>query len=355
MNHTYTQIMVPAPERPPDNLQTYLLLFDKGSGSPRVNYFMIDPSAPSLILPKMNTIIFKRLGNISGYKTAVVNNCLYVIGGKDWTTGDYLTSVRKFNPMTNKWSEQSPIKTPRCRFTATVLDGFIYIVGGESLRGRVTESVERYDPKKNIWMDQAPIPRPRADHATCALNGRLYVSGGISNLRHNCSNVFWMYDPVENTWCEPLEGIALPQERDKHNMVAVGITKIFILGGRGFDNETISEKDENQVSNYNIDGFEFSDKPVWDNEHQDMKHPRSNAAAVRLGRNIWMIGGKSSVNGEEVKMVEYYDTNRRRWSEAFPLNGGNLANLEYCILKIPTNNKEFECIDNLMYDKWILW
>ncbi|ESO85487.1 hypothetical protein LOTGIDRAFT_154977 [Lottia gigantea] len=220
--------MAPKPKR--EDYFTYVLLFDKGSGSPKVNYLMIDPRAPSLMLPKMNTIIMNRLNNISGYRTVVLDNYLYVIGGKDWTTGEYLTTVRRCDLQMNGWKDMHPLETPRCRFTASVLNGYIYIIGGESLHGRVIDSVERFDPKKNRWRKMTPIPRPRADHAVCNLNGCLYVSGGISNLRHNCSNVFWMYNVADDVWSEPLEGIALPTERDKHNMISVGMTKIFVLG-----------------------------------------------------------------------------------------------------------------------------
>jgi hypothetical protein len=58
--------------------------------------------------------------------------------------------------------------------------------------GKVSDSCEKYDPIKDKWIEVEPIPRPRADHAACANNGNLYVSGGISNLKHQCSNVFWL-------------------------------------------------------------------------------------------------------------------------------------------------------------------
>ena len=55
----------------------------------------------------------------------------------------------------------------------------------------MTDSCECYDPVKDTWKEIEPLPRPRADHAACANSGSVYVSGGISNLKHQCSNVFW--------------------------------------------------------------------------------------------------------------------------------------------------------------------
>lgn len=65
------------------------------------------------------------------------------------------------------------------------------ILGGEMSGGKVTESCEFYDPVKDKWSEIQNLPRPRADHAACANGLYLYASGGISNLKHQCSNVFW--------------------------------------------------------------------------------------------------------------------------------------------------------------------
>ena len=65
------------------------------------------------------------------------------------------------------------------------------ILGGEIYGNKVTDQCECYDPVKDKWKTIASLPRPRADHASCVNSGIIYVSGGISNLKHQCSNVFW--------------------------------------------------------------------------------------------------------------------------------------------------------------------
>ncbi|KAL8583538.1 hypothetical protein ACOMHN_054854 [Nucella lapillus] len=190
----------------------FLLVFDRAAGSPKVHYFMVDPWVPSRLYPKMNTINFNKIKDLVGYRAVVLSNCLYLIGGKDWNHGNFMAGVWKFDPRLNQWTEARPLKLARCRFTAEALDGFIYVMdvhtvsagewrlllprvvsaaGGETKSQQVTDSVERYDPLSDRWAPVAPLPRARADHATCTLNGRIYVSGGISNLKHQCSNVFW--------------------------------------------------------------------------------------------------------------------------------------------------------------------
>ncbi|GFS17090.1 kelch-like protein 9 [Elysia marginata] len=181
------------PPAPPTGQQMFefLLLFDKSSGSPKVNYFMVDPFAPSRIFPKMNTIAIHKIKNISGYQPVVLNNCLYLIGGKDWNNGTYMSGVWKFDPRLNSWSIGRPMTHARCRFTTEVLNGYLYAMGGETQGCKVTDSVERYDPLADRWIQVCPLPKPRADHASCVQGGKIFVSGGISNLKHQCSNVFW--------------------------------------------------------------------------------------------------------------------------------------------------------------------
>ena len=41
----------------------FLLVFDLATGSPKVNYFMVDPAVPSRLFPKMNTINFNKVSN----------------------------------------------------------------------------------------------------------------------------------------------------------------------------------------------------------------------------------------------------------------------------------------------------
>ncbi|KAH3850691.1 hypothetical protein DPMN_093117 [Dreissena polymorpha] len=169
----------------------FILLFNKSVGSERVFYFMVDPRTRDRMFPKMNTTVFHKLRNLVGYKVVVLDEQLYLLGGKDWVSGTILGNTWRYNPDSGRWIACAQMQEPRCRFTADVLDGKIYVTGGEVGKGKVTDGVEFYDPDTDTWTPIKPLPRPRADHASCACGKRLYVSGGISNIKHQCSNVFW--------------------------------------------------------------------------------------------------------------------------------------------------------------------
>ena len=107
----------------------FVLIFNKATGSDRIYYIMLDPRTQDALFPKLNTTIFPKLRNLVGYRAVVVSNILYIIGGKDWGSSDMVANTWKYNPMTNKWNACADLNEPRCRFTADVLDGKIYITG----------------------------------------------------------------------------------------------------------------------------------------------------------------------------------------------------------------------------------
>ncbi|KAK6998111.1 kelch-like protein 5, partial [Biomphalaria glabrata] len=169
---------------------TFLLLFDKVSGSPNVHYHMVDPTSQQKIFPKENTFTAKQVKDICGYKPVVFQGCLYVIGGKDWNTGVLSARVNKYDPRLNEWKAVKDLNNARYGCTAEVLGGYLYVIGGMVTGKRVSDSVERYDQPSDLWTEVAPLPSPRIDHASCVINGAIYVSGGTFDLDYPGSNSF---------------------------------------------------------------------------------------------------------------------------------------------------------------------
>ncbi|XP_063425679.1 kelch-like protein 13 [Mytilus trossulus] len=334
----------------------FVFMFNKSTGSPKVFYLMVDPIGKCRLFPKTNTVLFPKLKNLVNFRAVVLDDCLYIIGGKDWETGEHIDKTWRYDPANSRWIQRANLINARCRHTATVLNGCIYITGGEVIGGRVTESCECYDPVKDKWTEILDLPRPRADHAACANGLNLYASGGISNLKHQCSNVFWTYDPITNEWTEPLPGVILPHEREKHNMISVG-KRVVVIGGRGFDQETFSEKDEGAVCSYNTHTKGNARKDgIWDIFHPNVFNPRGNAGVVLLGRNLYLMGGKSYQKDCDVRMVECYNTKRRKIRESFQLpDSFSYVNVDCVVLKVPITNTDINFDDILLYDKYIMW
>lgn len=129
-----------------EHYNKFVLLFDKTAGDAKVHYMLIDPGKKTRLVPKVSSISMPRLKDRIGFRVISHNNCLYIMGGRNFESGNYLDSVMKFDPVTNVWTRRAPMIRPRTRFTVNVLDNNLIVTGGESKGGKLIGNVELYDP-----------------------------------------------------------------------------------------------------------------------------------------------------------------------------------------------------------------
>lgn len=85
----------------------------------------------------------------------------------------------------------------------TVLDGFLYAVGGHDApasqeTSRQFDSVERYDPKTDQWTMLAPMLNCRDAVGVSWLGDKIYAIGGYDGTKY--LNDVECYDPIKNEW-----------------------------------------------------------------------------------------------------------------------------------------------------------
>jgi len=113
----------------------------------------------------------------------VINNRLYVVGGRDRPKYD-ITTVEEFDPATGAWSEKAPMPTGRSGGHATVLNGELYVFGGEGNEAAANglyNEVEAFNPATNSWKRFEPMPLPRHSLVTAAVGNRIYLPGGATS------------------------------------------------------------------------------------------------------------------------------------------------------------------------------
>lgn len=116
----------------------------------------------------------------SNFASAVLNKKVYVMGGMSFSEKDNKkvveSSVERFDPlvqMYNRFNEpvferMAPMKNARCDFTASVLDGHLYVVGGQFDNKPVT-SIERYNEETNTWQEIRGLEVSRHCHAAAVM------------------------------------------------------------------------------------------------------------------------------------------------------------------------------------------
>jgi N-acetylneuraminic acid mutarotase len=115
--------------------------------------------------------------------------------------------VDEYDPATNTWKRKADMPTPRNHFLAAESGGKIYAIDGRigavfvTMAG-ITDVVEEYDPATDRWKLVSRAPTNRGDVSGAVLNGKIYVAGGEFQ-DSNRKMAFWAveaYNPATNTW-----------------------------------------------------------------------------------------------------------------------------------------------------------
>ena len=131
---------------------------------------------------------------------------IYVLSGTKqsdewrWSDGVTLNHMEKLDlqsSSSSEWLKWPEMHLPRCGHGAAVLNGQIYVVGGEN-NSLLTDTVEFYDPVSNKWEMAASLNHPRSGHGVCTMNDAIYAMGGWVGETLDAS--VEEYDPETNAW-----------------------------------------------------------------------------------------------------------------------------------------------------------
>ena len=110
-----------------------------------------------------------------GMAAGVLNGIIYVVGG-EVSTGDVGT-LEAYNPCTNSWTTGLPGSPSVQAYSAGgVMNGQFYVVEG---LGPDVGTVASYNPSTNSWTSQAIDPTLRQFDAGSVINNVLYLVGGF--------------------------------------------------------------------------------------------------------------------------------------------------------------------------------
>jgi len=127
-------------------------------------------------------------------KSAVIDDKIYVIGGRDNSPARNFDSNEVYDPETDTWKQLENMPTPRGGHTISVLNNTIFVIGGEG-EFVVFENNEQYLPEEDIWYTLKPMGIPRHGLSSSTVGERIYVIGGgvipglgISNINESYYN-----------------------------------------------------------------------------------------------------------------------------------------------------------------------
>ena len=229
--------------------------------------------------------------------TTVLNGKIYVVGGDTGGSGDRATLLR-YDPTLNSWATLAPMPLgARHSLGAATINGKIYAVGGYNLASATyLNHLEEYDPVSDTWTTRAAMPTARASALVGAINGKLYVAGGDSASGSFTLTTMEVYDPVTNTWST---GVSMPFSGTGEGVVLGG--RLFSIGGGSSPQNTMFAYDTATNS--------------WDTNFTVMPTGRRvmGVAADELSNKIYVVGGW---NGSYVSALEVFSPGEVKWGSS---------------------------------------
>lgn len=110
-----------------------------------------------------------------------------------------------YNPATNTWSSGSGMPTPRLSAAYAVLQGKIYVVGGQGFALSTEDTAQRYDPVANSWQILPSLPVRREALGGGTSGGNFCVFGGRLASPSPTGNAFpetYCFSPTTNLWTQ---------------------------------------------------------------------------------------------------------------------------------------------------------
>lgn len=165
--------------------------------------------------------------------SAVLDGKVYVMGGQRTDSlvvpGPATNLVQVYDPASNTWSAATPMPTERMGLVAVVANGKIYAIGGRTDGSSVSAvgTVEEFDPVTRVWTSRNPMPTPRYFASAAVLGGDIHVAGGAFETSVLATHE--AYTPLTNQW---RNRAAMPTARGQLAMAESG-ARLYAVGGYG--------------------------------------------------------------------------------------------------------------------------
>lgn len=167
------------------------------------------------------------------------NDFIYLIGGRG-SSGEpvatiYRAQVKRGVEFTENWISIGTLPRPLYSHTVVASDNYVYVIGGwdgTRVRGEVLRAQFLNDGGLSPWSEVAPFPFPiRIQvHNASILNGFIYVLGGADNTGKLLDTVYYAKIEANGALGQWQQTTHLPHVVYLHSVVAYN-SHLYIIGG----------------------------------------------------------------------------------------------------------------------------
>ena len=241
----------------------------------------------------------------SGFATAVLDEKIYVIGGRDETAPTtpkpVSDVVEVYDPATNTWASAPSLVLARSNQMAISANGKVYAIGGTD--DFETDTVQAFDLNTSTWSVKAIMPDQRSSGAVGTISGMIYVAGG-GGLGLSQLAALLIYDPVNDLWSA---GSPMVQAREGNGGTV--INGQFLVYGGYYSLHVPDGGYLGSVESYN---------PVMDIwSPKAGGEPRRDFGVAVIDDSMYAFGGNNVARS--LDLVSSYDPSIDEWSTKTPL------------------------------------
>jgi N-acetylneuraminic acid mutarotase len=240
----------------------------------------------------------------------VVDGKIYVIGGNAGTST--VTCVEMYDQATDTWETGfEPLPAQVCAFASATIGNKIYVMGGHLL----TDNVYVYDTQNDTWSQLADMPAARRSMKAAVLNAHIYVFGGAGEGGANTPyyDTVYKYNPGDDSWFTLPD---MPSERTNYAMDILG-GKAHIIGGSS------GSGDPNYIASTSNLRCDDPDAGTY-TEMGPLPEHRTNAGCEVVGNSLYLIGGNSE-NAWRGDSSLLYSSTTNSWGTGPSLNYGRTS------------------------------
>ncbi|XP_070614341.1 kelch-like protein 6 isoform X2 [Erythrolamprus reginae] len=227
----------------------------------------------------------------------------------------YSNSVYEFDAFTNQWLQLPPMGVPRAAHGFVFDRQKLYAMGGWRRFQSFINMAESLDLNAGTWTPIAKLPFALSHPASSVLREKVYLLGGATGISNRWlfHKGILIYEMASDTWTQ----VPLATGFFAAGAVA-GENGIYVVGGyTEKKNEDWQERvlvPENRHSTRKCFFVNESGKANLNVAVPKLRRGLANAAVVRCGKRIYVLGGEDL--SQRYKVIYHWQPGESRWHRA---------------------------------------
>jgi len=239
-------------------------------------------------------------------KAVVVKNRVYLMNGSNWTNEvsiAFMASIEEDGSI-GKWKECNGTPLPVFDSEVIAIKNRIYVLGGvinDTSSNKVYMTTVKEDGTLDDWAEGDPLPGPLSCSQFAIVKNRVYLLSGDSGWNNPTPNVYVANINNDGTLGKWMVDNPLPNALLSAQVVTTN-SKIYLLGGTGYNNDNEEDIPTDSIHVANID--KYGGLGGWTIKGT-LPKPLHSFQVVTTKNYIYLLGGYGSEEYSDIYRASF--------------------------------------------------